>query len=497
MKELGKWQFISLVSQLLAMVAGLIQTFVIIRILSVGEWGVVQLAISIGGALGIYQHLGLVSASTREISSAKKEEDVFKIFITSTFVRYCVTLPIAFVLFFLADKIAVNFYKNADLIIPLKIYSVSLLFQGVQGILNSVVSGMRRFKQLFIYQIVISFVSILIYIPLVSLFKVNGYFYAFFFFSLISSVVLAFVAFKPLKGKIVMPNRKDFTRLFREIFSISIAIYVVKIIYTNWEKLGNNALGLFNTTETVAVYSFAMLYAKKLMSISDSVTTVNLPVFSERYVSDFKEFKETFSKNFNKLFSLIVFTGALASYLAPILIRILVGSDKYNESFPLIAPMVFTFIIYSFVNIINSSVLIPAKKPKSMISSYLLLILGTILSFLCLYRFMDILQAASWSMVVGSVVCLLFMVYWIKKRMNFMFFNIDHVAILIQGFFVAWMCNIDILWLKLAGLIPFAALLLYAPFIAGFISKADISLAVSSFSRKFGLLVFRKGKKTV
>ena len=68
-----------------------IGTFVNIRILTVGEWGVVQLAMSIGGTLGIYQHLGLVSASTREISSAKNDEDIFKIFVTSAVVRYCVT----------------------------------------------------------------------------------------------------------------------------------------------------------------------------------------------------------------------------------------------------------------------------------------------------------------------------------------------------------------------------------------------------------------------
>ena len=80
MKDLGKWQIISMFSQLAAMLLGIVETFVVIRILSVGEWGLVQLAISIGGALGIYQHLGLVSASTREISSAKKEEDIFPAF---------------------------------------------------------------------------------------------------------------------------------------------------------------------------------------------------------------------------------------------------------------------------------------------------------------------------------------------------------------------------------------------------------------------------------
>ncbi|MFZ2664552.1 MAG: oligosaccharide flippase family protein, partial [Patescibacteria group bacterium] len=238
MKDLGKWQVVSMIAQGLAMLSGMIQTFVIIRILSVGEWGIVQLAISIGGALGIYQHLGLVSASTREISSVEKKEDIFKIFVTSTVIRYCITLPLAIGLFFYSKSLAVNLYHNESLIIPLKIYALSLVFQGVQGILNSVISGMQRFKALFIYQVVISYVSILLYIPLVHFFRINGYFYAFFLFNVISSIVLSIMAFKPLRGKLLLPSKEDFVRLFKEIFSISIAIYVVKILYTNWEKLG-------------------------------------------------------------------------------------------------------------------------------------------------------------------------------------------------------------------------------------------------------------------
>jgi O-antigen/teichoic acid export membrane protein len=485
MKELGKWQIVSMIAQGLAMLSGMVQTFVIIRILSVGEWGVVQLAISIGGALGIYQHLGLVSASTREISSAEKKEDIFKIFVTSAVIRYCVTLPIAVVLFFYSKNLAVNLYHNESLIIPLKMYALSLVFQGVQGILNSVISGMQRFKTLFIYQVAISYVSILLYLPLVYFYKINGYFYAFFLFNVISSIVLSFMAFKPLKGKLLLPSKKDFVRLFKEIFSISVAIYVVKILYTNWEKLGSNALGLFNSTEVVAIYAFAMLYAKKIMSISDSVTTVNIPVFSERYVKNFAEFKETFVKNFNKLFSLIIFTGSFAAYFAPDVIRILVGSDKYNSSFPLIAPMVFAFIIYSFINIISSSVLIPAKMAKSMVGSYVFLILGSVISFFAIYKFMDLLPAVSWAMVLGTILCLTFMIYWIEKKMKFSFFNIDHVAILIQGLFIAWLCTIDIFWLKLGAFLPFAGLLLWSLFIAGFLQKKDIVSVITKLKVLF------------
>lgn len=488
MKDLGKWQVISLISQIVAMLLGMVSTFVIIRILSVSEWGLVQLAISIGGALGIYQHLGLVSASTREISSAKKEEDVFKIFVTSTVVRYFVTLPISVGLFFAAEHIAVNLYNNPDLIFPLRIYAVTLLFQGVQGILNSVISGTKRFKQLFIYQVVISVVNILIFIPFVFFLKVEGYFYAFLLFNIISTITLSFLAFKPLKGKLKLPSKKDFTKFFKEIFSISIAIYIVKILYTNWEKLGSNFLGLSNPAETIAIYAFAVLYAKKLMSISDSVTTVNIPVFSEKYENDQEEFKKTFALNFNKIFSFVVFVGTFAAYFAPLLIKILVGSDKYNESIPLIAPMMFSFIIYSFINIISSSVMIPAKMAKSMVASYVILILGTVVSYLALFRFTSVLNAVSWAMVGGSISCLYFMHHWIKKRMKFTFLNVDHVAVLASSLSISLLANSDVLWIKIVAFFPLAGLLIWSFILAGLISKEDILSLIS----KYKLLLTRR-----
>ncbi len=490
MKDLGKWQLISMLSQGLAMLLGMVETFLVIRILNVGEWGLVQLAVSIGGALGIYQHLGLVSASTREISSAKKDEDVFKIFITSSVVRYFVTLPIAVGLFFGAGRISQNLYHTSDLILPLKIYGVTLVFQGVQGILNSVISGTKRFKHLFIYQVVIAFVNILIFIPFVYFFKVPGYFYAFLTFNIISSISLAVIAFKPLKGKIVMPTKKEFKNLFKEIFSISIAIYIVKILYTNWEKMGNNLLGLSNSPEVVAMYAFALLYAKKLMTISDSITTVNIPVFSERFVNDFQEFKSSFSKNFNKIFSVIILVGTSASYFAPTLIRILVGGDKYDQAIPLIAPMVFSIVVYSFVNIINSSVLIPAKMAKSMIGSYVFLIIGTGISYLVLKNMMDVSLAFSWSMALGSVMCLFFMIYWIKKRMKYLFFNIDHWVILVQSLAISFLCNVDNIWVKIGGLVPFFGLLIWGLFEAGFVKKSDLK----SLTGKFSLLIGKNKK---
>ena len=180
-----------------------------------------------------------------------------------------------------------------------------MMFQGVQSILNSVISGTKRFKRLFIYQVVVSVISAVLFIPLVYFYKIPGYFWAYMVFNIINSICLGFLALAPLRGKLLLPSKSDFKILFRDIFSISIAIYLVKILATNWERLGTNVLGLYGRPEIIAIFAFAVLYSKKILSISDAVTDVSLPVLSEKYSKDIDDFKLSFKKNF--IFSYYIF----------------------------------------------------------------------------------------------------------------------------------------------------------------------------------------------
>jgi O-antigen/teichoic acid export membrane protein len=337
--------------------------------------------------------------------------------------------------------------------------------------------GTKRFKQLFIYQAAIAVVSVLLYLPFVFVYRIQGYFYAFMSFNLVSSLTLAYLAFKPLRGKISLPGKKEFLVWLKQIFSISIAIYLMKIIYTNWEKMGSNTLGLFEKPEVIATYAFALLYAKKLSGIADSVTDVNLPVLSERYSNDLLGFKELFEKNFNKLFSFIVLTGAFASYWAPLIIRLVVG-HKYDDSFVLIPPLILSFILYSFTNIINASVLIPAKMTKSMVASYLVLIAGTGAFFYMTHGYLGVLGSMAWGMAFGALISLVCMLYFIKRAIKFSFFNIDHIAILLAGFAVSMLCPIETTWLKALAFIFLAPMLIWSVFIPTFLAKEDLNFAL-------------------
>jgi O-antigen/teichoic acid export membrane protein len=475
MKELGKWQIISFLSRGMAMFLGLVQSFVIIRILTVSEWGLIQLGVSIGGALGIYQHLGLASASTREISSAKDDDEIFKIFVTSILIRYLVTLPIAAGLFFFSRKIAVDFYNSEALILPLKIYAITILFQGFQGLLNSVIAGTKRFKRLFTYQVVIAAVSVVLYIPLVYLYRINGFFYALLSFNIVSTVVLGILSFKPLKGHIKLPSKHDLFRLFKDIFSISIAIYAVKIIYTNWEKLGSNVIGLFNTPDVVAIYAFALLFAKKLMNISDSVTDVNLPVLSEKFVQNIDEFKAIFKRNFDKVYTFILISAFVATFWSPELISILVGSQKYAQSYALIPPIIFAFIIYSIINIIKSSVFIPAKLVKEMFISFVLLVLGTGAFFYFGYRSLGVLTSMSWGMAVGALLSYVFAIFIIKQKLELEFFTQKHWLVLFQIFiFIFSAYSLEWWYIKIPVFIIYSGVFFWLLSITKLLTKDEV-----------------------
>jgi len=66
-----KWQSISFLSRLVAMIIGIIQSIYIVNFLSQSDYGSVQVVLGIASIVGASQAFGLTSGSTREISGAK------------------------------------------------------------------------------------------------------------------------------------------------------------------------------------------------------------------------------------------------------------------------------------------------------------------------------------------------------------------------------------------------------------------------------------------
>ncbi len=452
MSNLLRLQVVSFISRIIAMFSGIFQSLIIVNLLSVKEFGLIGLVTSIAGIAGITQHLGLASSSTKEISSAKSSKDVIHIVLASLSIRFLITFPVAIILYFFAPQIAA-YYQNPDLIFPLKVFAAVTVIQAFQSIFNSVISGTHRFKELFTYQVVISFVSVLIYVPLIYKYRLDGFFYSLVIFNLVQTLVLGYLAFKDIGLRFEFPTKTEFFSLVKNLLKISLAIYFVKILFTAWQEIPVAVLGKQYSLELLALFTFAFNFSSKLMSISDSVTDVNLPVYSKKFED--KDFFEHFSQNFNVLFHFIFFVGISASYWAKEILQVAdlmiykVGAvlslelskniyERYQEALILFLPLILSIVFYSYLNILKSSIFVPLEKLRKMMISYLLLIFGSFLTYLICINLLPGLISMSIALAVGSFIAFVYATYFIYITYGTNIFSLKKIYFSILSIFVGY-----------------------------------------------------------
>ena len=94
--DLARTQFLSLFTKAVTTALGIAQSIIVIRILSPAEYGLVGLVMSVGGVIGVSQHLGIVDGAIREIAILKNKREVGKVFWVSHLVRPCVAISFFF-----------------------------------------------------------------------------------------------------------------------------------------------------------------------------------------------------------------------------------------------------------------------------------------------------------------------------------------------------------------------------------------------------------------
>lgn len=281
------------------------------------------------------------------------------------------SFPFAVLLFLQADNLSLK-SSNPDIIaFAIKITALVMFFEPLRGVFNSVISSYHQFKILFIYQFLISVVSLLIYAPMLYFFAFRGFYFAYFLFSLIATLVLLFIALRNFKGIKINFSTKDFIKYSRELFSISLGIYFVKILYSFWlsgPALYFNYFGGYDE-KTIAVFALAILFATKLLIFSDSITDVTLAVNSKKYVEEPELFKIDYKENYIKTSFIIAFFCSVFAFFNFEIIAILnmLTKKDYSLSSYIIPFIVIGVWFYSNIDLLKSSVLVPAKKIVGMV----------------------------------------------------------------------------------------------------------------------------------
>ncbi len=433
MKILGK-QFISFVSRVLAMFLGIFQSLLIVNILSVSEYGIIGLVTAIAGIAGITQHLGLAASSTKEISQAKSGNEILNVVLASLSIRLLISVPVSLFLIFGAYYIS-DLYKNSDLIFPLQAFGFVTLIQAFQSIMNSVISGTQRFKLLFTYQVLIAVLSLVIYVPLVINFKLEGYFYSIIIFNLAQTILLTYLAFRGQDIRFHLPTFKEIFQISKTLLKISLIVYLVKILFTAWQEVPIVYLSKYYSLEMIALFTFAFNLASKLMTVSDSVTDVNLPVYSKESQENYTQFLSDFKENFLVMYFIILFIGISISFWGSEILKfvdvlmygvgIVSGLNlsrdiyiRFSPSLVFFTPLIISIIFYSFINILKSSIFVPLEKLKSLLIMYVSLIFVTFLTFMFLESFQKDMVNMAIALGFGAFGSFLYALFYLRSALG-------------------------------------------------------------------------------
>ncbi len=150
----------------------------------------------------------------------------------------------------------------------------------------------------------------------------------------------------------------------------------------------------------------------------------------------------------------------------------------------LIPPLLLGFIVYSFLDITKSSVLVPAKMTWQMTAGYFAMLAASALFYMFGTQFLPKLEAMSWALAFGAVFGFWLVHYLIRLELNFGFYNIDHFVIMLEAYFISTLNYLSFTPLKVLLFIVLGSLLLSSFVISGDLKKEDLVLVASKIRRK-------------
>lgn len=427
MKSHGVLQVISVISKFTSVAITTIQSIIILKMLSVSEFGLLSIIVAVASFIGVGQNLGIGTATTREVSGLYDSRMSHKIFVVSVLTRLSIGLPLMIVVFFGAGFIANTIYSHPEMTLPLQIMGIVFVFHGINGVISATLQGLKKFYAVFFLENLSAILSIFSYILLLKAFGFIGYFYAtLLYISMITFIGLIFL-YHGLSWEAPLPDRNDFRSIFNKIWGLSIAEYISKLVNSGWQRLSVLMVSLFVSKEVVGFLSFALDYGYKLTAVSDAINTVNLAIMSELFKNKLETYKDKLVKSFNRELTFLVLSSILAIGFAPELIK-LIFQDKYTASLWLIPFAVGAYLGYTIYEVLRTGVLVTMNKKKQIVITSIIMVVVTVCVTALTFIVTGSEVAALIGMTAGAIIGTFFVAHELFSEHSIRLFTVRNVV---------------------------------------------------------------------
>lgn len=465
--DLGRIQALSLITKAVTTALGVIQSIIVIRLLSPAEFGLVGLVMSIGGVIGVSQHLGIVDGAIREIAVLKNKWEIGKVFWVSHAVRQLVTIPLSLGLVLLAGIIANRVYGRPEITLYLQVFAAALILQGLQDVLGAALTGLKKFWALYAVQILTAAINIGVFGYLTWQFGITGFFWAVIITTAIMVGLFFALIARELRGFMAWPSWEDFRQYGRRVLRIGMYMYLARIFFVIWQRMPLLMLGGVLAAEELGFLNVSMTFGSRLTIIAMALSEVNLAWMSSLFAHRPEEFRRTASRNMQRVFMIMAALTAGLMFFTPEII--LLFGREYIPAEPIIYVMTFAFFLYALIDIGTSSVFVPADQPRlrALVYGVMVVLSGGVIGWLLITRPSSWL--AAWGVLLGAVASYIAMVWLVKKR------------------FAIQLLPSRLVWLLAALGLSLGFLLLNPPLSARFLLAALLGLAIVRWSKQLGI----------
>ena len=408
--NLGKIQLLSISTKAITTVLGIIQSIIIIRVLSPTEFGITGLVMSIGGVIGVSQHLGIVDGAIREIAVRKNKNEIGKVFWVSHIARQMVTIPLSLLLALLAGIVAVKIYHRPEIIPFIQIFAWALILQGFQDVLGATLTGMKKFVHLYAIQIITATINIAVFGFLTWKYHVAGFFWSIIITTLLMVILIGGIVAKELKGHLAFPSLLEIRQYGRNLLHISIFMYISRIFYVIWQRLPILILGGILTGDQLGYLNVSLTFGSKLIILAAALSEVNLSWMSTLFATSMKKFLGAAEHTMHRVLILLSLITVTLIFFIPEILHIIIRKPAYYPATPYIIIMTMAFFLYSLLDIGTSSLFVPANKPKLRAITFGILTIASALgSAIAIYSGNAILISVI-AMCTSAVIAYVFMV---------------------------------------------------------------------------------------
>jgi len=396
-------------------VLNVVQAIIVVRILDPAEYGLVGIVLGVGAIVGVAQHLGVQAGATKETAIVDGPDQVFVVFSASILFRLMIAVPLAVAMFFGAKFVAIGIYDAPEILGALRVFAASVVLQGVSGVLNATLNGLRRFDQIFQISVIRAVLRLTVYPFMTWLYRIEGYFVA---IVIVNGIVLLWQAWMlrgVFQGGARLLEVDELKTAFRKIFRVGWPLYVVKILRTLWQRAGTLLLGIYVAPVEVGYFNFATDFGTRTALISNAFNVVNLSHFSRLYHQNRAEFVRVCRRNFLRGFTFIWFVTVSYALFSRPLFLILVG-PAYEPAFNLLVVVIIASFSSPLAQIVGSSILVPSRNQnQGMYAALLNRVVGITIMFVLVYLGYGAAGAVA-GMFLGDILSNVWVVRFLYKR---------------------------------------------------------------------------------